>query len=476
MHLYQRLTRQIQDQIQRGTFRPGQKLPSIRELSRQRSVSRNTVIQAYDQLAEMGLVESRNRAGFVVLATLPRTAPVQDRAEALIPSAPRPDHLALSVVRSAAAGSLAPLGSAHPSGEFPALQTFRRIHSRQQRRIRHQAVRVTPYEVPPGHSGLRQQLARHMARSEARVDADEIVITNGCQEALSLALQTLLEPGQIVAVETPSFYGTLQCIEVLGMRLLEIPSDPVRGMDLDLLQEALRRWPVRAILLNPTFNNPQGHTMSDEAARRLLGLARHYDLPVIEDDVFGDISYSAGRPRSIRSWDDEGRVLLCGSLSKSLDSDLRLGWVAAGRYREPLCYRKYVTTMASPGKLQAAAAEFLNGNRFSRHLRLISRCYRERRDRTLGLITRHLPDLARVNFPLGGFHCWIQLPDGLDSTRLYTDLLRQGISIAPGSLFSTRGQFNNCLRINYSCIDDEYKYSRIFKKISDNIKVQYDDA
>lgn len=474
MHLYQRLTRQIQEQIQRGTFRPGQKLPSIRELSRQRSVSRNTVILAYDRLSEMGLVESRDRTGFVVLAEQPKRARPEGLAEALIPSAPRADHLALSVVRAAASSQLAPLGSAHPSGEFPALQTFRRIYSRQQRMTQRQSVRLTPYEVPPGHAGLRRQLARHMMRSEAHVEMDEIVITNGCQEALSLALQTLLEPGQIVAVETPSFYGTLQCVEVLGMRLLEIPSDPVKGIDLDLLQEALKRWPVRAILLNPTFNNPQGHTMSDEAAKRLLQLARHYDLPVIEDDVFGDISYAAGRPRSIRSWDDEGRVLLCGSLSKSLDSDLRLGWVAAGRYREQLCYRKYVTTMASPGQLQAAAGEFLNGNRFSRHLRMISRCYRERRDRALDLVARFLPASTRVNYPLGGFHCWLQLEDGFDSAKLYADLLQLGISIAPGVLFSTRGEFDHCLRINYSCIDDDEKYFKIFKKISDGIKVQYD--
>lgn len=461
---------QIADQIHAGVLRPGQALPSIRELAQQRAVSRNTVIQAYERLAEMGLIASRDRAGFYVLTPNARMEPVTTVIDELIPASLSRDRLAFSVVRSAGASSLAPLGSAHPSGEFPALQSFRRIYNRQQRISRREEVKLTQYEVPPGHAGLRRQLARHMARSGAVVEPDEVVITNGCQEALSLSLQTLAEPGDIVAVEVPSFYGTLQCLEVLGLRILEIPADPLHGMNLDLLAQALVRWPVKAILVNPVFNNPQGHVMPDDAARRLLSLAVQYDLPIIEDDVFGDISYEKGRPRSIRSWDTDGRVLLCSSLSKSLDSDLRLGWVAAGRYSEQISYRKYVTTMACRGQLQAAAAEFLSGSRFSRHLKTITRCYQERRDITLEAITRFFPHPTHVNLPLGGFHCWVELPVAVDSSRLYTELMKQGISATPGSLFGVKGQFDHFLRINYSCINDYKKYSLIFKKISDIIK------
>lgn len=216
MHLYQQLIRQIQIQIQSGVLRQGQSLPSIRDLSLQRAVSRNTVIQAYERLTEMGLIASRDRAGFYVVSPIP-SEEKSTSVTNLMPSIPRHDQLALSVVRSAASRMLAPLGSAHPSGEFPALQSFRRIYNRQQRIARREDVRLTQYEVPPGHTGLRQQLARHMSRSSAVVDPEEIIITNGCQEALSLALQTVLQPGEIVAVEAPSFYGTLQCLEVLGV-------------------------------------------------------------------------------------------------------------------------------------------------------------------------------------------------------------------------------------------------------------------
>lgn len=469
MHLYRRLMRQIADQIETGVLSPGQPLPSIRELALQRSVSRNTVIQAYDRLTEMGLIASRDRAGFYVLCSSARTELVTELDE-LMPSTLGLDHLAFSVVRSAGSSQLAPLGSAHPSGEFPALQAFRRIYAREQRLARREETRLTQYEVPPGHAGLRRQLVRHMARSAAVVDADEIVITNGCQEALSLALQTLAGPGDIVAVESPAFYGTLQCLEVLGMRILEIPSDPLHGINLDLLAQALDRWPVRVILVNPVFSNPQGHVMPESAARRLLSLAERHDLPIIEDDVFGDLGYEKGRPRSVRSWDTQGRVLLCSSLSKSLDSDLRLGWVAAGRYSERLCYRKYVTTMACRGQIQAAAAEFLAGSRFTRHLRAVTRCYRERRDFTLEVIHRLFPAPTRVNLPLGGFHCWVELPPVVDSSRLYSELMRQGINATPGSLFGTRGQFGHFLRINYSCVNDYEKYTKIFKKIADTIK------
>jgi len=465
---------QIEDQIQAGMLRPGQALPSIRELALQRSVSRNTVVQAYEGLVEMGMIASRDRAGFYVLTPNAKTEPVTAIDE-LMPSTPGRDHLAFSVVRSAGSSSLAPLGSAHPSGEFSALQSFRRIYNRQQRVARREEARLTQYEVSPGHAGLRRQLARHMARSAAVINPDEVVITNGCQEALSLSLQTVAGPGDIVVVEAPCFYGTLQCIEVLGMRILEIPADPLQGMNLDLLEQALGRWPVKVILVNPVFNNPQGHVMPDAAARRLLSLAEQYDLPVIEDDVFGDISYDKGRPRTIRSWDTQGRVLLCSSLSKSLDSDLRLGWVAAGRYSEQLSYRKYVTTMACRGQIQAAASDFLSGSRFGRHLKVITRCYRNRRDFTLDAITRFFPAPTHVNLPLGGFHCWVELPEAVDSNRLYTALMQQGISATPGSLFGIKGQFNHFLRINYSCINDEHRYTIIFKKIADTIKVMCDN-
>jgi DNA-binding transcriptional MocR family regulator len=470
VHLYQQLIEQIQVQIQSGALRPGQSLPSIRDLSSQRAVSRNTVIQAYERLTEMGLVASRDRAGFYVISPIPseeKSHPVSN----LMPLTPRHDQLALSVVRSAASRMLAPLGSAHPSGEFPALQSFRRIYNRQQRIARKEEVKLTQYEVPPGHAGLRQQLARHMARSSAIVDPEEIIITNGCQEALSLALQTVVKPGEIVAVEAPSFYGTLQCLEVLGMQIIEIPADPMLGMNLELLEQALARWPIKAILINPTFNNPQGHVMPEESARRLLTMTRPYDIPIIEDDVFGDLSYDKNRPRSVRSWDHEGRVLLCSSLSKSLDSDLRLGWVAGGRYSEQLCYRKYVTTMAGRGQIQAAAADFLAGSRFSRHLKRIAQCYQERRDFTLDSISRHIPGMSLVNIPRGGFHCWVALPDNVNSSHLYTELMKQGISTAPGSLFGTQGQFDHFLRINYSCISNKDKYAYIFKKINHVIDV-----
>ncbi len=470
MHLYQQLIEQIQVQIQSGALRPGHPLPSIRDLSSQRAVSRNTVIQAYEHLTQMGLIASKDRAGFYVISPIPSDEK-STSFNNLMPSTPRHDQLALSVVRSAASRLLAPLGSAHPSGEFPALQSFRRIYNRQQRIARKEEVKLTQYEVPPGHAGLRQQLARHMSRSSAVVDPEEIVITNGCQEALSLALQTVVKPGEIVAVEAPSFYGTLQCLEVLGMQIIEIPADPMLGMDMDLLEQALARWPIKAVLINPTFNNPQGQVMPEESAKRLLALTRPYDIPIIEDDVFGDLSYEKGRPRSIRSWDHEGRVLLCSSLSKSLDSDLRLGWVAAGRYSEQLCYRKYVTTMAGRGQIQAAAADFLSGSRFSRHLKRITQCYRERRDFTLDSISQHIPSLSLVNIPRGGFHCWVALPGNVNSSHLYTELMKQGISTAPGSLFGTQGQFNHFLRINYSCINDKDKYTRIFKKINNIINV-----
>ncbi|MFC6671204.1 PLP-dependent aminotransferase family protein [Marinobacterium aestuariivivens] len=344
MKIYEQTAQLLREQILSQQLRPGDPLPSIRELSARLKIGRNSVIHAYMLLEDEELIEPRPRSGYFVRprpASLPDDRTPQPRKVEL-------GAMALDIIGAAENARLVPLGSADPDARCAARQYFYRRLSLHARQAASLDQSNSHYIAPPGHRELRRQLARRHQPFQPGLGADDIVITNGAQEAVTLALLTLARPGDIVAVESPCFYGTLQCIEALGLQALEIPGHPQHGLDLGALHQALERWPVKALLTNPSFNNPTGACMPDAAKPELLKLAAQYDLPIIEDDVFGELSHQGSRPLPVKAFDRDGRVLLCSSLSKTLDSDIRIGWMLPGRYFEQVNYLKYVTTLASP--------------------------------------------------------------------------------------------------------------------------------
>ncbi|WP_027857934.1 aminotransferase-like domain-containing protein [Marinobacterium jannaschii] len=442
MKKYQQLAQSIQQQIEKQQLRPGDALPSIRLLSESRQVSRNTAIRAYNLLEDLGLIEPRLRRGYFVRRRITNGSNLKPRSVKL-------GSLPLRIIHDASLPELIPLGSANPAGSFPARARFYNELARQARREAARSCRLSPYIATPGDAGLRQQLARRYS-DYMKLEADDVIVTSGAQEAVSLALRAVAQPGDTVIVESPSFYGTLQCIEALGLKALEIPSDPGSGISLPLLQQALESWPVSAIMLNPGFNNPLGFCMPEENRRKLLEITATYDLPVIEDDVFGDLQHQGTRVLPIKAFDSDGRVILCSSLSKTLDAATRLGWTLPGRYYEKINYLKYVTSMASNGTAQLAAAEFLSGRHYERHLRSIRRTYRQRRELMLEQLDKCWPRESVIYSGEGGYLCWIQLPYHLDGEVLFHQARQAGISITPGSLFSSSGQYQNYIRLNYA--------------------------
>jgi len=311
---------------------------------------------------------------------------------------------------------------------------------------------IADYDPPPGNKKLRRQIARRMLNAGVNVSPDDIVITTGCQEAMTLCLRAVTKPGDTILIESPSYFGTLKAIETLGLKALEIPTDTKDGMSLPALELAIREWKVSACVLTPNFSNPLGYCMSDENKQRLRTIFKQADIPIIEDDIYSELAYGTQRPKAIKAYDEmenNSNVLLCSSLSKSLSPGLRIGWVIPGKYLKQVTQLKVSNSMAGATLPALTAARYLEMGIFDRHLRQMRRYYKERRDYLLHLASEHLPKGIRLTHPQGAYVIWLELDKSVDSMKLYEEALRKKISIAPGPLFSASGQYKNFIRINF---------------------------
>jgi DNA-binding transcriptional MocR family regulator len=302
--------------------------------------------------------------------------------------------------------------------------------------------------LPPGNANLRRQIARRYVRSDCKVAPDEIVITAGALEALNLALQVCTQPGDTVAVESPTFYGCLQAIEALGLKALEIPTDPREGVELSALAQQLEKQSIQACWFMTTFQNPLGATMSPAKKADLVNLLTEHQVPLIEDDVYAELYFGTERPQPAKAFDKSGLVLHCGSFSKSLAPGYRLGWVAAGQFAERVQRRKTMTSLATSMPIQAAIAAVLGEDGYDAHLRKLRRHLEQQQAAALRSLETHLPTGCRITRPQGGYFLWVELPQGVDTIEMHTRALEQGVSMAPGPIFSARKGFAHCLRLN----------------------------
>jgi DNA-binding transcriptional MocR family regulator len=444
---YEQVAAHIRDQVRRGVLRPGERIPSVRSLSRRLGVSVSTVVQGYGLLQDERLIEPRPQSGYYVMTPARRPpAPAMSRPESY-PVPVTVSELALQVIQAYQTPGLIQMGTALPRTDFPAVTRLHRILANLARRP---DSRLRDYDMPPGNGALRLQIARRGVDAGVAAGPDDVVVTNGCQEALVLCLRAVAEAGDTIAIESPAFFGMLQAVESLGLKALEIPTDPRQGISLDALRLALEQWPLKAVLLSPNFSNPLGYRMSDERKGELVALLESAGVPLIEDDVYGDLNYVETRPKAAKAWDKSGNVLLCSSLSKTLDPGLRIGWAMPGRFREQVIHLKLVNSMATATLPAYAAADYLESGRHDRHLRNLRKTYRERRDRFLELAARLLPETTRLTSPEGGYITWVELPQGSDALGLYHRALQHGVSIAPGPLFSPSGKYHRYIRLNYA--------------------------
>ncbi len=447
MNLYENLATQLKDRIRQGLYPPGERVPSVRRLSEQHRVSQATVVAAYRLLESHGWLEARPQSGF--FARHPEAAPPPARTSAANdgPCAVNVTELAVRLSRNTQRKDLVSFGAAVPHADLLPLKDLRASLNRCLRGEANAGDVGSRYSFPPGEEALRLRIARRAAESGCLYGADDIVVTDGCQEALNLALRAVAKAGDIVAIETPAFFGTLQAIESLGMQALEIPSDPDSGLSLEALTLALERWPVKAVVTVSNFSNPTGSLMPDSHKSKLVKLLAARDIPLIEDDIYGDLAHGRERPRACKAYDRSGNVLLCSSFSKTIAPGYRVGWIVPGRWRKQVEHLKYVSTMANATLTQLAVADYLADSRYERHLVRMRRVSADNLARMQAAIQRYFPAGTRTSRPTGGFVLWLELPEGRDSMALYDQALAAGISFTPGRLFSPQEKYGNCLRL-----------------------------
>ncbi len=266
---------------------------------------------------------------------------------------------------------------------------------------------------------------------------------------MRLALRAVCQPGDVVAIESPTFYGLLQVIESCGMQALEIPTHPRDGISLEALQLAIEQWPIKACLLIPNYNNPLGSCMPDERKQALAALLEQHDIPLVEDDVYGDLGFAAKRPSVAKAWSRQGNALYCSSFAKTLAPGLRVGWLVPGRYMAQVENLKYMQHQATPTLNQLIVAQLLEQGGYDRYLRQVRQEYARNVARMVKAVSLLFPDGTRMTQPEGGFALWVELPQGVDAMELHRRASLEGIIVAPGPLFSaTQKKYGNFIRLS----------------------------
>ena len=444
--LYHRLSGQVAELIAKGSLRPGERVPSVRRMSAQYQVSISTVIQAYSLLESRGLIEARPQSGYYVR---PRawTPPPEPEVSLKEPSASEVHigELIMRVVRETEHPGLTRLGANCANMAFHAPAALHRAMSVVARRSAQNGVEL---DRLAGAAPFRTQVARRAVAGGCALSPSEIVATSGATESVSLALRAVTKPGDLVAVESPTFWGFLQLFESLGLRAIEIPTYPRDGVCLDALAYALEHQKIRACLFVLNFGNPLGACMPDDKKEQLVRLLSEHEVPLIEDDVYGSLHFGPARPRTAKSFDREGLVLLCDSFNKSMAPGYRVGWIAPGRFQAKVEYLKLITTDASAWMAQMAFAEFLATSNSEYHMRRIRRFSAEQMARVQEAVARYFPSGTKLSRPGGGQLLWVEMPPSVDSLELYRRALQHRVAIMPGPMFSAKQKYQNCIRLN----------------------------
>ncbi|MBW4440138.1 MAG: PLP-dependent aminotransferase family protein [Plectolyngbya sp. WJT66-NPBG17] len=441
--LYEQVADRIRALIHEGTLRPGDRLPSVRKLHQQFSVSISTVLEAYRLLEDQGWIGARPQSGYYVKPLMSRAEPKPSAS--LKHDFPVDVSLAFRVSSEMRDRKNIDLGHAIPGLDLLPIASLNRIANRI---VREQPTALHSYNAPNGSEVLRHEVARRSIEAGCAFSPNDLIITNGATEAIHLALRAVTQPGDIIAIESPTYYGFLEILESLHLKALEIPTEPKEGILLEPLESALKHRKIAACLIVSNFSNPLGSCMSDRKKQQLVELLNRFDVPLIEDDVYGELYFSNVRPKAIKAFDTEERVLYCSSVSKTLSPGLRVGWCAAGRYQIKVERLKMAMNWTTATVPQLTVAEFLSNGGCDRHFRQIRRSYQTQMIQMTQAICDEFPADTKVTQPSGGQVLWLELPIEFDAIQLYRIALQHQISVAPGMMFSPTGAYRNCLRLN----------------------------
>ena len=449
--------RQLAEQTQRhleSTGNAGERLLSLRDFASREGVSMSTALRVYEELERSGVVESRMRSGYflrrsaaqqVALPTASREIPVARNEKELT------DGLQSSAWHAHKFTAFFASGTPDTSMAGP-----RELGRAIRRVARRELQNYGPLE---GDAFLRQEIASRYVKAGMEMVADDLMITSGAQEALFISINILTNPGDLIAVESPTYHGLISAIKQSGRRMVEIPTDSATGINLPALGLALEELSVKAVVVSSSVQNPLGGSMNDESRQQLVDLANAHDVVLVEDDTHGELLYARQRQRHLGAFDTQERVFVCGSFSKTLAPELRVGWLKAPQRRQAALDFKRAVSARSVLMPQQAIARLMAEGHYDRHIRLSRDTYAKRGRALRAVIANCFPAGTRISQPTGGFQLWVELPAGYSAMSLAEYSLSQGIAISPGRLFSHRGHYSHCLRLCYSKYQDEYRPS-----------------
>ncbi len=444
---YVALADEIQENIQKGNFTAGEKLPSLRKLHHQLGMSISTVHQAYIELEKRGRVEAKEKSGFYVKALIknPLGAPAHEKVSAT-PCRVIVNDLAKTIIKDLQSDDVLQLGASIPSRELMPLKQLSRI----MKSIHSETLQdqISNYDLCSGSQDLREALSKRMIGTPSTITPEDIITTNGCLDAVSLCLRAVANPGDTILIESPAFHCFLQLIEDLNMYVLEIQGHPEKGINPSVFEKSLANNKIKACLLNSNFQNPIGSVMPIKRKAEILNIANKYDIPIIEDDIYGDIFFENTRPGTFKSLDENDSVLYCSSFSKSLAPGLRCGWTVPGKYLNSVLRMKLNTTISSPSFTHNVVARFIDTGAYDRHLRQYRRQLKNQASTMAIALSKYFPSDTQISFPRGGMFIWVVLNKKIDSFEVYQRAYQEKISILPGIICSSSDRYKNCLRIN----------------------------
>ncbi|MCP4163846.1 MAG: PLP-dependent aminotransferase family protein [Deltaproteobacteria bacterium] len=452
---YVKLANEIEERIKKGEFTAGEKLTSLRKMHKQSGLSITTVYQSYIELEKRGIIESRSKSGFFVKPLISSYIKVPDILKPKIePRRISINSVACSIVENLNDPNILHLGASAPPKELLPIKQLAKIIKKESTKNLENIIHT--YGNPSGNISLRKQiLKRTVGKNQKNIYLDDIIITSGCLNAVTLCLKAITKKGDTVAVESPTFHCFLQLIEDLGLMALELPTNISTGVELDNLEQILDENNVKVCLFIPTFNNPIGSNMPAQKRKEIVELLNRKEIPVIEDDIHGDLFFEGRLQPTLKSFDRKGLVLYCSSFSKSISPGLRVGWVIPGRFKENIKRLKLNTTVATPTLNEFVIAEYLKSGAHDRHLKTLRNRLRNQMSIVTNTIAQCFPEGVKISVPAGGMSLWVQLSENINTFDLYKKAMEENISFLPGGLCSGTGKYNHCMRISCGLPFDE---------------------
>lgn len=444
--LYLRVAERLEKLITQGVLKTGDKLLSVRALSKEQGISMSTAYKAYAHIENKGWIEARPKSGYYVRFTPSRYPPIPKALPLVALQDANVETMLTAMHNNLSQEGMVRLSQATPSIE---LLPGKRLSKTMAEVVRNRVDYGTGYESLQGNESLRRQIARYAFNWGGTINEGEVITTQGCMEALVLCLKAVTKPGDVVAIESPTFFNIFNVIHSLGLTVLEIPTHPHTGPDLDYLEHALAKVPVSACLFITNFSNPTGYCMPNESKKRLVELLALREIPLIEDDIYGELYFGKTRPRTCKSYDRNGLVLLCSSISKSLAPGYRVGWCIPGQFAHKVLHLKLINTISSATPTQAAVGLFFETGRFDLHMRHLRKALHMQSLLYLQAIAEFFPEDTKVTQPQGGYVLWLELHKNVDAFALFQSALRHQIGIAPGPLFSARAHYTNYIRLSF---------------------------